>query len=123
MSTRRYTVADDKSIPEDAKSYAATVDGRVYWNKRNELGQFVRHDGSNCSTKRAQHDAYRAYLESRLNQADTETQGHLLNAKGIRRGTSSARIILHGGWQAHASGELVEWLEKNGKTLKFSQFA
>jgi hypothetical protein len=112
----RYTVADDQNIPEDAKSYGFAKSGKVYWNRRNARGQFVRWDGS---TGNADHDAH---VESRIVQAERATRGNMVNAQGRERGMSVADIMRPGGGMRWATEELRDWLEIHGRTMSVREF-
>jgi hypothetical protein len=116
------TIADDTSIPEDAKSYAVTESGKFYWNKRNSLGQFVRWDGTNRSDRGSTLAAWHAYLAARYEAAERATRGNLVNLDGYRRNVRPSNLLRPGGSLRYASVELVDWLAENGETLSYAEF-
>ncbi len=113
----RYTVADDQSIPEDAKSYRVTKSGKIYWAKRNARGQFVRWDGS---TGNVDHDVY---VESRIDAAEDACKGNLVNEAGRYRGMTAYDLLRPGGGLRWATDELRDWVEVHGRTLSIAEFS
>lgn len=102
--------------------YAWSVSGRMYWNLRNRLGEFVTREGWNRSRIAQQHAAWRAYLEARREHAESDTRGHLLTPSAWRRGVTVARLFLPGASLAGASEELREWYQEHGPTLTRREF-
>lgn len=102
--------------------YAFTTGGRIYWNLRNRLGQFVTRHGFNRSTLATQHAAWRAYLDARRVKAEQDTRGHLLTRRAFLRGVKADRLLRPGASLASASSELIEWLSLNGPSLSRAQF-
>lgn len=110
-------MADDKRIPESAKSYGVTPSGKVYWNKRDAHGRFVRWDGSQGSAE------YDAYFEAQYQAAERATRGNMVNLRGWDRGVSAERILRGLASLRFASEELRDWIEENGRPLSYSNFA
>lgn len=105
------------------REYEWTVDGRVYWNLRNRLGQFVTRQGFNRSQRVEQLEAWRAYLDARRDAAEAACRGHLLAAQARTRYAAIERFFTPGASLRHASDELRDWFEANGPTLRFRDFA
>ncbi len=104
------------TVPEELKSYGVTASGKVYWNKRNALGQFVSWDGSTGSAE------YTAYADARMDSAETETRGNMVNRAGMARGVTASDVMRAGGALRYASEELLAWLAKHGRVLSVREF-
>jgi hypothetical protein len=107
---------------EGQKVYGVTVGGKVYWNKRNALGQFVRADGTNKSDRGWTLEAYRAYLLAAWNDADQVCKGKLKNRAGLRRYLRSDWFLRSNVSTRYMTGELADWFEANGPMLSYSAF-
>lgn len=116
------TVADDASIAESEKCYAVTVDGKIYWNKRNALGQFVRWNGTNRSDRSWTLAAWHTYLAARYSAAEEATRGNLVNSDGKRRFVRGSNLLRPGALRRYASDELRDWLDEFGGTMTYRQF-
>jgi len=102
--------------------YAWTTAGRMYWNLRNRLGQFVNRAGYNASRIAAQHDAWRAYLDARRDDAERATNGNVLAVSARARGVSAERLFSPGASLTSASDELRDWFHAHGPTLRRAEF-
>lgn len=104
--------------------WAWSESGRMYWNLRNRLGQFVTLAGFNRSRREEQHARWREYLESRRNAAESATNGHMVKraARTLGRTVNVDRFFTPGASLRNASDELREWFEINKSTLSFAQF-
>lgn len=98
--------------------YAWSESGRMYWNLRNRLGQFVNRAGFNRSQREQQHAAWRAYLDARRDAAERDTRGHMV----IDWRASVARLFMPGASLRNASEELRDWFTAHGPTLSFRDF-
>jgi hypothetical protein len=107
---------------EGQKVYGVTVGGKVYWNKRNALGQFVRADGTNKSDRGWTLQAWHAYLSAAHDAADGACKGILLNRDGKRRSVRSAQFFRPNASLRYASAELLDWFEINGPILSYTAF-
>jgi hypothetical protein len=104
------------TVPEELKSYGVTASGKVYWNKRNALGQFVSWDGSTGSAE------YAAYLESRAEHIEADTRGNMITRAGRERGVTVSDLLRPRASLRYASEELKDWYAKYGRTLSYAKF-
>ncbi len=107
---------------EDQKVYAVTESGKIYWNKRNSLGQFVRADGTNSSDRAWTLSAWHAYLAARMADCERVIRCHYATVDGYRRGVRFASFFKVGASLRLASQEVRDWFEENGPTLSYSAF-
>jgi hypothetical protein len=109
--------------------YTVSEGGHLYWSVRDaKTGRFVsrkvwaaRNRAIASRARLAERRmAYALYLEARVSKAEEETRGHLL--RDWTRGWSVARVIRENG-SYNATQELSDWLEDNGPTLSYREFA
>lgn len=106
--------------PEELKSYDVTVDGKIYWNKRNRLGQFCTAYGKTRSdTIRAE---WRDYVEAKLTECEAETSGKTLTDAAIRRGYTLERVLTGELSQRWVTQEVRDYVERNGHVLRLKAF-
>jgi hypothetical protein len=112
----RKTLRENNRIPESAKVYKTSRSGRVYWAKRNALGQFVSWDGSQGSPE------YDAYLSARMDAAEAATKGNMVSRAGREKWVSADDIMRPGGGLRYATDELRDWLLIHGRTMSIRDF-
>ena len=113
----RLSIRDDRRIPEAMKVYARAESGRVYWNKRNALGQFVSWDGSQGSPE------YDAYVEARIAHAEADTKGFVVNAAGRATWVGLSDLMRPHASLRYATEELKSWIARYGETLSYREFS
>jgi hypothetical protein len=113
----------------NASEYGVSESGVIYWQVRDaKTGRFVSRkvwearnraiaSRARLAERRA---AYRLYLEARQEQAEAATRGHLLRDWS---GSSVERILRGRATTRNASEELTDWMEENGPTLTYREFA
>jgi hypothetical protein len=84
--------------------YTVTEGGKIYWSRRNALGQFCRADGTNRSQRGWALAEWHQYCDARYYALESATRGIFKTRAGRR------------------SQELHDWFETNDPTLTFTAF-